>query len=82
MKASETTLKGLLQGERQYLIPLYQRRYSWKRSHLEQMWNDVLGLIDTDLSMTHFLGSVVLAPNPANTPAGSRAGWLWTVSSG
>ncbi|WP_327039979.1 DUF262 domain-containing protein [Micromonospora ureilytica] len=75
MKAGETTLKGLLQGERQYLVPLYQRRYSWKRRHLEQLWNDLLSLGDADLPVTHFLGSVVLAPNPANTPAGVQS-WL------
>ncbi|MDG4833433.1 DUF262 domain-containing protein [Solwaraspora sp. WMMD1047] len=75
MKASETTLKSLLQGERQYVVPLYQRRYSWQKQHLRQLWSDLTGLVDTPGSSTHFLGSVVLAPNPTNTPAGVQR-WL------
>lgn len=75
MKASETTLKSLLQGERQYLVPLYQRRYSWERPHLQQLWDDLTALLDADVSSSHFLGSVVLAPSPGNTPAGVQS-WL------
>jgi uncharacterized protein with ParB-like and HNH nuclease domain len=75
MKASETTLKGLLQGERQYLVPLYQRRYSWKRQQLQQLWDDLTGLIEADSTATHFIGSVVLAPSPTNTPASVQS-WL------
>jgi alkylated DNA nucleotide flippase Atl1 len=75
MKAGETTLKGLLQGERQYLVPLYQRRYSWKRPQLQQLWEDLTGLIDAEPTTTHFIGSVVLAPSPTNTPAGVQS-WL------
>jgi hypothetical protein len=31
VKASETTVREVLQGEKQYVVPLYQRRYSWER---------------------------------------------------
>ncbi|WP_169811545.1 GmrSD restriction endonuclease domain-containing protein [Nocardia harenae] len=75
MKANETTLRSLLQGERQYVVPLYQRRYSWERRHLKKLWDDLLTVIETGDDASHFLGSVVLAPSPANTPAGVQ-GWL------
>lgn len=79
MKATETTVREILQGEKQYVVPLYQRRYSWERKEdkdpLNQLWDDVLTLVDADGSTTHFLGSVVLAPSPANTPAGVQT-WL------
>ncbi len=74
MKASETTVREVLQGEKQYVVPLYQRRYSWERKDdkdpLNQLWDDILSLDGSDLTSTHFLGSVVLAPSPSNTPAG------------
>lgn len=75
MKANETTVRNLLQGERQYVVPLYQRRYSWKRRDLSQLWADLLQVVQAGGNASHFLGSVVLAPNPANTPAGVQ-GWL------
>ncbi len=79
MKAGETTLRSLLQGERQYVVPLYQRRYSWERKHLRKLWDDLIGVIDAGDGASHFLGSVVLAPSPANTPAGVQ---VWLVVDG
>lgn len=74
MKASETTVREVLQGEKQYVVPLYQRRYSWEskegKDPLAQLWDDILLLDGSDPVSTHFLGSVVLAPSPSNTPAG------------
>jgi alkylated DNA nucleotide flippase Atl1 len=74
MKASETTVREVLQGEKQYFVPLYQRRYSWERKDdkdpLNQLWDDVLALDGSDPASTHFLGSMVIAPSPSNTPAG------------
>lgn len=74
MKASETTVREVLQGEKQYVVPLYQRRYSWERKDdkdpLNQLWDDILLLDGGDPASTHFLGSVVIAPSPSNTPAG------------
>ncbi|GAA1636753.1 GmrSD restriction endonuclease domain-containing protein [Actinoplanes couchii] len=75
MKANETTIRNLLQGERQYVVPLYQRRYSWKRRDLVQLWSDLLRVVEAGGTHSHFLGSVVLAPSPTNTPAGVQS-WL------
>jgi hypothetical protein len=47
LKANETTVRNLLQGERQYVVPLYQRRYSWKRRDLAQLWADLMRVVDT-----------------------------------
>jgi uncharacterized protein with ParB-like and HNH nuclease domain/alkylated DNA nucleotide flippase Atl1 len=72
VKASETTLKQLIQGEQQFVIPLYQRTYSWESRQLNQLWLDVLEqaeMIARDHDSTHFLGSVVLAPSPDLVPA-------------
>ncbi|GAB3980999.1 DUF262 domain-containing protein [Plantactinospora veratri] len=75
LKANETTVRNLLQGEKQYVVPLYQRRYSWKRRDLAQLWADVMRVAEVGDNATHFLGSVVLAPSPTNTPTGIQS-WL------
>lgn len=71
--ARETTLQELLEGSRQYQVPLYQRAYSWEREQLGRLWSDVVNLAEDreeDTGATHFIGSLVLAPSPANGPAG------------
>lgn len=71
--AAETTLQGLLEGARQYQVPLYQRTYSWTEHHLERLWEDLLRLAEDRVdnpTATHFIGSLVLAPSPQNGPAG------------
>ncbi|MGW1452539.1 GmrSD restriction endonuclease domain-containing protein [Micromonospora sp. NPDC002411] len=74
LKANETTVRSLLQGELQYVVPLYQRRYSWKREDLTRLWSD-LTRVARGGSTSHFLGSLVLAPSPLNTPGGVQS-WL------
>lgn len=73
MKATETTLKELLEGTKQYQVPLYQRTYSWAKEQHERLWNDLVLLTEErqeSPEATHFLGSVVLAPSPSNGPTG------------
>ena len=71
--ARETTLQELLEGSKQYQVPLFQRTYSWKRPQLERLWEDILKLAEDRIhepTATHFIGSLVLAPSPSNGPAG------------
>lgn len=71
--ARETTLQELLEGSKQYQVPLYQRTYSWKQDQLKRLWEDILKLAEDRVdapSATHFIGSLVLAPSPSNGPAG------------
>lgn len=67
VKARETNLEGVLEGKKQYQVPLYQRPYSWGRPQLDQMWADLLEVVETrrsDVGATHFIGSLVLAWSP------------------
>ena len=76
--ARETTLQELLGGAKQYQVPLYQRSYSWGKSQLVKLWEDIRQLANDRTSrpeLTHFIGSLVLAPSPANGPAGVQD-WL------
>ncbi len=77
--ARETTLQELLEGSKQYQVPLYQRTYSWKTLQLERLWEDITKLADDrrepesrngSARPTHFIGSLVLAPSPTNGPTG------------
>lgn len=71
--ASETTLQELLEGSKQYLVPLYQRTYSWKRSQLDRLFDDVQMIADertTAPAASHFIGSLVLAAALNNGPVG------------
>jgi Protein of unknown function DUF262 len=71
--ARETTLQELLEGSKQYQVPLYQRTFSWKKDQLRRLWEDILKLAEDRTgvpALTHFIGSLVLAPSPANGPAG------------
>ncbi|MEK6467327.1 GmrSD restriction endonuclease domain-containing protein [Pseudonocardia alni] len=73
------TLKPILEGEKQYLVPLYQRTYAWQKPQLERLWADILAqaesLADAPNSPGHFVGSLVLAPAAA-TVAGGVQRWL------
>ncbi|OLE24517.1 MAG: hypothetical protein AUG49_13175 [Catenulispora sp. 13_1_20CM_3_70_7] len=85
MRAGETTLAGLLDGKKQFQVPLFQRPYSWQEEQLKQLWIDILEQAEliaegTDGS-THFLGSVVHA-HLRNTRWHSRERWSSTANSG
>jgi uncharacterized protein with ParB-like and HNH nuclease domain/alkylated DNA nucleotide flippase Atl1 len=74
MQVGESTLKTLIEGQKQFQIPLYQRQFAWGDSQLSQLWEDVLEQYDLltpdefghlpESPPTHFLGSMVLAPSP------------------
>jgi alkylated DNA nucleotide flippase Atl1 len=74
VKAVETSLRELLEGTKQYQVPLYQRTYSWNKTQFERLWDDLVKLVDDRIERgaeaTHFIGSLVLAPTPGLGPAG------------
>ena len=41
-----------------FLIPLYQRKYAWKRKHCERLFDDLLKVIK-ERRQSHFFGSIV-----------------------
>lgn len=46
VSAQETSLQVILEGTRQYQVPLYQRTYSWTRKQLQRLWTDLETLAD------------------------------------
>lgn len=59
MKASETKLQKILEGTQQYLVPLFQRPYSWERQQWENLWDDLIELTEQETMRPHFMGSIV-----------------------
>jgi uncharacterized protein with ParB-like and HNH nuclease domain len=59
MKASETNLQEIIEGTKQYVIPLFQRPYSWQKAQWEMLWNDILELYEHENPSPHFMGSIV-----------------------
>lgn len=51
-------LKELLSNGKSYGVPPYQRDYSWKQEHWEDLWEDLLTIEAS--SEDHYMGAVVL----------------------
>lgn len=65
VRADEAVLRKVLEGENQYLVPLYQRPYQWSSTQWQTLWDDVLELVEDrqqNPKSTHFMGSLVLVP--------------------
>lgn len=62
MQASEIKLQQIIEGTKQYVVPLFQRAYSWKKSEWQVLWNDLVELCGTDNPRPHFMGSIVTMP--------------------
>lgn len=59
LKATETQFVKFLQGTRQFIIPIYQRTYSWTEKQCEQLWNDIVQVATNEDIPAHFIGSIV-----------------------
>ncbi len=59
MKATEAKLLSFLQKSPQFIIPIYQRTYSWTEKQCRQLWDDILRAGSSDAITVHFLGSIV-----------------------
>lgn len=61
MEAAEAKIQRVLEGSKQFLVPHYQRPYSWREPQWQALWRDIASLIDDPESKPHFLGPIVSA---------------------
>lgn len=64
MHVQEIRLQQVLEGAKQYRVPLYQRTYSWTPKQLGRLWADIVDLSDAreqEPRASHFTGSLVLS---------------------
>ena len=59
MKATSANLLSIIKGPRQFVIPIYQRMYSWNQKECAQLWDDIIRCGKDDNISGHFIGSVV-----------------------
>ena len=59
MKAVEAKLLDFLKKSPQFVIPIYQRTYSWTERECEQIWEDIIRTGSNPKVSAHFIGSVV-----------------------
>ena len=59
MKATEANLLAFLRKSPQFIIPIYQRTYSWTEAQCQQLWKDILRAGSHEDIAAHFIGSVV-----------------------
>lgn len=59
MKATEAKLLDFLKKSPQFVIPIYQRTYSWTEKECQQLWDDIVRCGSSDKITVHFVGSIV-----------------------
>ncbi|MGB0143575.1 MAG: DUF262 domain-containing protein, partial [Akkermansiaceae bacterium] len=59
MKATEAKVLDFLRKSPQFLIPIYQRTYSWTERECSQLWDDIARCGEDDNIAVHFIGSIV-----------------------
>lgn len=59
MKATEARLLDFLKKSPQFVIPIYQRTYSWTEKECRQLWDDIVRTGGNDAISVHFVGSIV-----------------------
>ncbi|EJB74998.1 hypothetical protein HPHPA16_0689 [Helicobacter pylori Hp A-16] len=65
MEAEATTLLGFFEENQnnQFVIPIYQRVYSWGKEHCKQLWDDIIKIGGNDKMNGHFIGSILYVRN-------------------
>jgi len=58
MKATEAKLLQIMGAVSQFIIPIYQRTYSWTLKECQQLWANILRVGATDEIGVHFIGLV------------------------
>ena len=58
MDAGKKNLLDLFTGSLRFVVPVYQRRYSWGEAQCRQLWADIV-TAGRHPDRTHFIGSIV-----------------------
>ncbi len=62
MDARAKTVREILHSGDQYLIPFFQRFYSWERKNWKRILDDLAALVEVSRDAGHFLGPLVCTP--------------------
>ena len=59
MKANKENLLEFLDGKKQFVLPIFQRRYSWTKTQCGKLWDDVVRVGGNEKTPSYFIGSIV-----------------------
>lgn len=74
MKAQHVFFPKIMNGASQFVIPVFQRDYSWMEENCRQLWKDILQIAEAPGERGHFIGSVVYIQSGDSNAGFSR--WL------
>src|SRR5690348_14693346 len=74
MNAQDIRFTELLEGPKQFIVPVFQRDYSWGTKHCLQLWEDIIRAGSNAHVKAHFIGSIVYIAAEENTARINR--WL------
>lgn len=60
LSAEQKSIQALFQGCEQYIIPEYQRPYSWEYDHCYQLYNDIISAYNRE-GEDYFIGNIIMA---------------------
>lgn len=59
MKADDQSFSHIIEGSKQFKIPVFQRDYRWTTAQCSQLWKDINLNSRSDTEQGHFIGSIV-----------------------
>lgn len=59
MKVNMAKMLTLLDDRKQFVLPIYQRQYSWQKQHCQQLWDDIIRVGKDERLYSYFLGPIV-----------------------
>ena len=62
MEAHVKTVREILHSGDQFLVPFFQRHYSWGKENWQRLRDDVTALTEETDETKHFLGPLVCSP--------------------
>jgi uncharacterized protein with ParB-like and HNH nuclease domain len=74
MQAIDSPFTKIINGATQFVIPVFQRDYSWTEVQCTRLWKDVLAVGAHTTDHAHFMGSVVYIASEDSSASFTR--WL------
>ena len=66
MDAKDHPVISVLGDQRRFVVPIYQRHFSWREERLAPFWDDVVAKAEEALEgkpkFSHYMGALILAP--------------------
>lgn len=73
MRANQVNLNRFIaQTDTQFVIPVYQRNYDWKKQQCRQLLDDIISVGEDKKRSAHFIGSIVYIHDDVYSSSGIR----------